>query len=939
MAFTLTLAQGGQLIIPDSAVNINVQNNPSGIATSGVVTIVGEADEGPSWSQDLTSGNKVSSNSYGPTDIARVMGKYGSGRIVDAYRSIISPSSSPRIVGGPNRVIIVKSNSSTKAFINTGDGHGQFRALRGGEGGNSVQESVVTSQSEAAPTTGSSSYVPSASSSNAAFRVNGGSQQTLAISADQTPASLATAITGLVNLNAVGGVDRSALGGLTGVNISLTVVSGQNVSIALATPNVFSGTPSVGDTLRIPTGSVIAGAGNANVGWYLVTGVTNITTGASIAAKKITAGAPANVAPTAISATPANDLLDYSYIRIDNMSGTNRNILTGLTGQSITISAVGSSLTATLASGQVFASTPRVGDIVYIPSGSAFQGAGSANVGWYQATTVSNTTASAFIQMSRLSNGSPVAVSSTPIAAVTDIQDYDPQIKGIGKALEIYNNGGSVNINTIFKNLGVDSAATWLETQISSSAELRKTFTIIRNATNTTETFQIGGNIAFTLGYNGTTASATISVVSNVLRLQTTVTGGSGGNLNLDLSKIATISDLVSKINLNTGYSAAVGSTLDGQRNPSVLDETTFTIASTLGNRPGRVKRDLWDITQNTSGLNQGSGLVEYIPTATAGLPEDNSSAFLSGGAKGATTGLGFSQAIDALQGVRTNFVVPLVSQDASADITIGDTDPSSTYTVDSVNAAVKSHCLNMSTAKTKRHRIGIVSKRGTFNAAKQAASTMATFRIAMTFQDITDLGSDGQLQDFQPWMGSVKAAGMQAAGAYKSIFNKTVNISGAKQAAGDFDDENVSQVEDALLAGLIPIQRQETGGYNFVSDQMTYGLDNNFVYNSLQAVYVADLMALSLAQALKVAFVGESVADVTPGAAESFVKAKMAEFLALKFTVSSPQQGAPGGWKSISINITPGVLAVSVVALEATSIYFIPIDLNIEGVKASNAA
>lgn len=937
MAFSLTLAQGGVLIIPDSAVNINVQNQPGGIATSGTIALVGEADEGPSWSQDLADGNKLSANSYGPNDIGRVIAKYGSGRLVDAFRGVVAPSASNRIQGSPNRIILVKPNSSAKASRTTADSHGTFNALRGGDAGNQIQEAVATSTAEAAASTDSFSYVPSSSASSLALRVNGEAKQTQAISANMTPAALAAALTGLNHINAVGGVDRSILAALTGQNIELEVVSGQDVLIKLATPNIFAGSPQVGDTLRIPSGSVIDGASNENIGWYLVTEVTNVSTGAEIAATKITSGAPAAVAPVAISATPANDLVGYSYMRIDNMSGTNRDSLAGLTGQNITVSVVGSSLTATLASGQVFASAARVGDIVYIPSGSAYQGAGSANVGWYQVTSQSNTTASAFIQMSRLSNGSPVAVSATAIAATTDIQVYDRQIKGLGKTLELYDNTGAVNVNTVFKDLGVDDAADWLESMLTSSAELRKTFTITRNSTNTTETFNAGGNIALQLGYDGTTATATIAEVSGVLRLQTSVSGGTGGNLDMDLSKIVTISDLVSKINAQTGYSAAVGSTAAGQKNPSVMDQLSLSIASNLGNRPGRVKMDLWDITTSDSGLNMGSGLVEYDATATAGLPEDNAAAFLSGGSKGGSTGLQVSQSIDALQGVRCNFVVPLISRDASQDIADGDTESTSTYTVDAVNAAVKTHCLNMSTAKTKRHRVGLVSKRGTFNAAKASAQNMSSFRIAHFFQDVTDLNSSGELEQFQPWMGAVKAAGMQAAGAYKSIFNKNINLSGAIQAAGDFDDENVSQCEDALLAGLIPIQRQETGGWNFLSDQMTYSLDNNFVYNSLQAVYVADLMALSLAQSLKTAFVGESVADVTTGAVESFIKAKMAEFLALKFTVST--KDAPGGWKQIAINISPGVLAVRVVAVEATSIYFIPIDLDIEGIQASNAA
>jgi len=935
MAFTFTLAQGGTMIIPDSAVNINVISNPSGISTSGVVALIGEADEGPSWSQDLANGNKLSANAFGATDIASVVAKYGSGHLVDAFRAISAPSASPRITGGPQSIILVKPNNSTKAMFATLDGHGAYTALRGGEAGDSIQESTATTTPEEAPSTGMFSYVPSASASQAALRVNGGAKQLLSISANELPSSLASAITNLSGLNAVGGVDIGVLASLTGVNIQLSVLSGQSVSISLANPSVFAGTPAAGDTIHIPSGSVIQGAGNANVGWYLVTAVSNVSGAAQITALKITSGAPVAVAPVAISATPSNDMLEYSSMEINNMSGTNRNILTGKVGQNVAISVVGAVATATLAGGQVWASNPRVGDIVYIPAGSAYQGAGNANVGWYQIISYSNTTASAFIQMSRLSNGNPVAVSATPIVAVTDIQDLDPQIKGIGKTLEIYDNGGAVNISTVMLQLGVNAPASWLQTMMVSAAELEKTITLSRVSTNSLETFLVGGDVALSIGYNGTSASCTIGMVGQNLMLTTSVVGGSGANLSLNLSKISTISDLVAKINANTGYTAAVASTLDGQRNPSVLDETTFNIASDLGNMPGRVKHDLWDIESSPSGVNQGSKLASYAANATAGLPEDNTAMFLSGGAKGGSTGLAVSQAIDALQGVRCNFVVPLFSQDASLDVAVAETDSSSTYTVDAVNAAVKTHCLSMSTAKVKRHRIGVVSKKSSFAVAQASARTMSTFRVAHVFQDIVNSGSDGQLHTFQPWMGAAMAAGMQAAGAYKAIFPKALNISGVKHQ--DYDDENVAQTEQALSAGLIPICTQDDGSLAFASDQMTYGLDNNFVYNSLQAVYVADLMALSLASALKNAFVGESVADVTNSAVQTFVEGKMAEFLALKFTVGTAQ--APGGWKSIGINIIPGVLQVKVVAVEATSIYFIPIDLDIEGIQSSSNA
>ena len=192
------------------------------------------------------------------------------------------------------------------------------------------------------------------------------------------------------------------------------------------------------------------------------------------------------------------------------------------------------------------------------------------------------------------------------------------------------------------------------------------------------------------IGYNGTTASMTIQKVSGVKRLQTTVTGGAGANQDLNLDEIASISDLVAKINALPGYSALASSALEGSRNPSVLDEMTISICSDLGARPGRVKRDLWDLNGASASPSNASALAEYEEIATAGLPEDNAFAFLSGGTKGATSGLQLTEAIDALQGVRCNFVVPLISRDASEDIASGDTEAGSTYTVDACNAAVK---------------------------------------------------------------------------------------------------------------------------------------------------------------------------------------------------------------------------------------------------------
>lgn len=934
MARSFTTQSGAVLVIPSSSIDINVITQPTGIATTGVIALVGEAEEGLHWSEEA----KLSDNSFGPNDIARVTAKYGSGRLVDAYKGLIGASLSPRIQGSFNRAILVKTNLSTKANKETNDGHGVFFAKIAGEKGNGIKESISTSQAEAAPTSGSFSYVPSASAASLALRVNGQAKQTLAISANTTPAALATSLTGLDNINAVGGVDKLIVAGLTGTNIQLDIVSGQNVAIKLASPAVFAAAPSVGDTLRIPAGSVIEGVAAANAGWYLVTAVSNTATLAQISAKKITAGAPVAVAAVAISATPANDLVDYSSLKIDNMSGTDRAVLASLVAANASVSVASSNLTFTLATPNLFDADSKLGDIVYIPAGSAFQGAGAANVGWYQVIAVSNFASSAFITMSRLSNGLPVAVASTAIVAADDIQVLAPQIRGSGKSLEIFDNAGTVNVNTEIKQLGADSAATWLESLILSSAELKKKIELSKPNPLVTESFIHGGNVSLLLGYKGTTATATIQTISGIKKLQTSVTGGVGANLDITLKSYNSIADLVDLINAQPGYSASSASAQEAQRSPKdVLDEVSaIGICSDLASKPGRIKRDIWDMTAGFNNIANSSILVNYVTVLKAGLPEDEGPEFLVDGAKGGSTGLAVSQAVDALANVRCNFVVPLFSQDASLDAAIDATEADSTYTVDAVNAAVRTHCVNMSTAKVKRHRIGLVSKNGTFDEAKASAQTMTSFRIAHLFQDVKDLNSNGEIEQFQSWMAAVKAAGMQAAGFYKAIFNKAVNVSGLVNPAG-FDDESNSLAEDALLAGLIPLQRQEDGSHTFLSDQLTYGVDNNFVYNSLQAVYVADIIALSLAESLKKAFVGESVADVSPAVAVSFIQGKMAEFKNSKLIVGSSD--FPTGYKKIEVSIAEGVMAVRCLVIESTSLYYIPISLDIEGLRDSASA
>ena len=89
------------------------------------------------------------------------------------------------------------------------------------------------------------------------------------------------------------------------------------------------------------------------------------------------------------------------------------------------------------------------------------------------------------------------------------------------------------------------------------------------------------------------------------------------------------------------------------------------------------------------------SKIMTFAATATAGLPAPMSApAYLSGGARGATLAADILNAVNELGAIECNIIVPLFSQDATADIAAGQTDPDSTYTIAAIDALLKSHCI-----------------------------------------------------------------------------------------------------------------------------------------------------------------------------------------------------------------------------------------------------
>jgi len=465
---------------------------------------------------------------------------------------------------------------------------------------------------------------------------------------------------------------------------------------------------------------------------------------------------------------------------------------------------------------------------------------------------------------------------------------------------------------------------------ITSSAEPEVEVDINNASTGVSETLDVAPQICLTVGYNGT--SGTMTIANGMLT--TTVTGGSGANLSINLSHYSTIAVLATFISSQTGYSATCPPAAT-QLPTSQLDSVTaIGIAATAANaQPGRVKNSaaLFASIMNTSTVTQ------FVPTATAGLPAATAmAAFLTGGTRGATLAADIVNAIAQMAGIQVNIIVPLFSQDASEDIALGLTDPASTYTIAAVNAATKNHCIEYSTPKLQRNRICILSYwdsgEATYTNAKAMAQGLANYRCSLVCQQPTQVNSGGVITTFMPWYNAVVAAGMQTGGFYKSICNKLANVISFNDPAG-FDSGSPGDVEDALLAGLL-VMEKTTAGNTWISDQTTYGFDTNFVYNSIQAVYASDLIALDMAASFKAAFVGKSLADVSAATGLSYLSQKMAGYMRIKLIATSDD--APAGYKNAKVTILAPEMDVSVEIKLATAIYFVPISINISQVQQS---
>jgi len=430
----------------------------------------------------------------------------------------------------------------------------------------------------------------------------------------------------------------------------------------------------------------------------------------------------------------------------------------------------------------------------------------------------------------------------------------------------------------------------------------------------------------------GTVATMDVKMVSGKKRLQTTCTGATADDLNLALEDY-TVTELVAFINNIGGggkYTCVTSYYNAPARSAADIDWYDDIDILTL---PVGIKANMIDIESN---VNEQSQLV------TLDLKEDvygqmelvtvTNKTYLTGAALGATSNTDFLDGFDALLNTRCNTVLPCISRDATADITAGLTDPSSTYDIDSVIAGADTHCRTASNTKNRSERNCYVGYLNTFEASRIAARGMNSEFTSMAIQNVDVIGTDGTTATRQPHVLAALCAGIQAGLPIgEDITFKYINGYGLSHATYDA----IQDVDTAINDGLLVVKEPDSGGYRIVVGNTTYGRDANFVFNRIAVLATSHYIVYNLRNQLEAIFIGTArqSASTTAKSVYNMAASILNNFRDQGLLVPDANNGYTG-YKDLIVRLDGAAIYLDVKITPVQAIGFVFINLTLDNIR-----
>ena len=325
---------------------------------------------------------------------------------------------------------------------------------------------------------------------------------------------------------------------------------------------------------------------------------------------------------------------------------------------------------------------------------------------------------------------------------------------------------------------------------------------------------------AFSVVYGGAQATATITINGTTV----TLAAPAGSTVaTIDLASYPTIQQLVDRINVVSGFTAAV---LDGNGEQEALNGLDYVTAQSV-KTSYTATANLQAAVDWFNGI--GEGFVNAARVAGVGAaPASINWTYLSGGSDGTVTNTEWQNAYTTLQAEDVQYVVPLSSSSA-------------------IHAMNDSHCAYMSNI-ARMERRGFVggASSATDDAAIAAAKALNSDRTAYVHLGYYDYNDAGKLVLFEPYMLAAMIAGAFAGvNPGTPLTNKSLKVRGLERKLRNPTDT------DKLIRGGVLCVEEKPNGYRVVKSISTWLTNKNYNRVEVSTGVACDFVARNVRNAL----------------------------------------------------------------------------------------
>lgn len=343
-------------------------------------------------------------------------------------------------------------------------------------------------------------------------------------------------------------------------------------------------------------------------------------------------------------------------------------------------------------------------------------------------------------------------------------------------------------------------------------------------------------------------SGACTMTITNTPSTKTLVT--SAGGLNITLSDYTTMEALVAYINTQTGFTASI---VSGQEDadPTELDACTTV---DINGSAYTAQSTMFAIIDTINALSNLVTAADGRGAAVgAAIPTNSAATYFTGGTNGAYTATEWTSALTAMEAENAQFIA---TPDSSS----------------SVHAAIKTHCVAMSSVSNRKERSFFVG--GAWGESESTAKTNATTLNSKygvyVYVGGTARNVNGDVTEYAASYVACMLMGMRVAMATNMpLTSKTLNLISLEKKLSN------TSIEACLEKGVCPLAYNANGIASIVRGLTTYQADD-LKFNEESMMNEQNYISLDLRNYLQTLFIGNPGIKTSLGAIQGAVISRL---------------------------------------------------------------